>query len=172
MRIPLHQLPRALQKLRFAPHIPHVVALARVVPALQLDHVGLLREPVREGVLAAAVPVLRGREVLELHGGQAHDEDARGLVRGGVEVRVLCGGYGCAAGGWGGLGVPVEYAVEGGPRGEEIRAWGGFVEAGDYEDGAGGVLEGGPLGVWDGLAAEGGEEGFGGAGCGVVEVEV
>ena len=77
------------------PAVAHVVALAGVVPRLQLDEVGLqvqyLAKAVLEVLLAAAVPVAVGGVVFELQRRHAHDEGLAGRV-GAVEVRHVIGG--------------------------------------------------------------------------------
>ena len=75
------------------PEVAHVVALAGVVPGLQLEHVGLhvedLAEAVLEVVLAAAVPVVALAEVLELDGRHTHHEDLLSVARSSLERLVV-----------------------------------------------------------------------------------
>jgi hypothetical protein len=115
----------------FRPGISHVVALAGVVPRLQLDEVGLevenLPESVLEVLLPPPVPVPERRVVLELEWGDAHDERFAGGVCAGEVGHVVGGGHDDVPLGVLRPGVPVHGPVKGRELGAEEVGGGGHV---------------------------------------------
>jgi hypothetical protein len=98
------------------PYVAHVMALAGIVPCLELDDIGLegegLAHAVFEVLLAAAVPVVILVQMLELDWRHSHHEYLVVGLCGAEECRVYRGGYGDLAVRAGGPRVPVKHAVE------------------------------------------------------------
>lgn len=120
------------------------MALACVIPGLDLDKVRLKREDLAEAVFevlfAAAIVVLAAVDVLELQGGEAHHECFARGVRAGEIGLVVGGGDDDVALGVEGPGVPVHGAVDGGVGGEEVgAAVGSILEGWDKVDWMSGV---------------------------------
>lgn len=174
--VAIGQVLGSLEVLSFWPDITHVMAFSGIIPALQLDDIGLevksLAESIFEVVFAATVLVVVDVKVLELCRRDTHHEDALGVSCCGQKCLIL----GCRDVDFASVrewpGVPVEDAIEACTTAEEGSARHSIGVARDDEHVSDLVLEAGPLAVGYSLPSERRQQGFIDAGLGVLELEV